>query len=298
MRSSNARRICTTAAGLVLFVAPAVAQGVGIGAYPVSDEVASLWVVQGGPTDPPRVVLAFFVGDSGWHDRKWESKSEGNVYKLEETFYDLISDQLTLSVRLSDTGESAFVQGFEFDFAESNVFLIPDISRELRREDIVSLGHYELTPIGSEILSVGFLRQHPDVARRIGIDPASITPGVAPDLATIASGAWGWEVDSATCDDNPHTIEFSPDRKTMTLRYAVGVEDQPPMVATYSVIEQSANYLRMKMSGETRLDPDGETVVWDLVLLSADSYCWHRSDWQEGGCTQPATRCPQDVDGD
>ncbi|MCH7779721.1 MAG: hypothetical protein IH848_02640, partial [Acidobacteria bacterium] len=209
-------------------------------------------------TDPPRVVLAFFVGDSGWHDRKWESKAEGNVLEQKETSYDLVSDQLTLSVKLSKSGESAFVQDVEFDFAESNVFLIPDISRELRREDIVPLGHYELNPVGSGFLSIRFLLEHPDAARRIGIDPASITPTVPPDLVAIASGTWGLEVDGATCDDNPHTIEFGPDRKTMTLRYANGAEGQPPTVATYSVIDEGSNYVRLNMNGETRLDPDGE----------------------------------------
>jgi hypothetical protein len=277
---------------LLFATTPALAEGAGMGAHPVSDEVASLWVVQGGPDDPPRVVFAFFVGDSGWHDRKWETRSKGNLKKQAETFFELISDQLTLSVRLAETGTSAFVQGFEFAFAESNVFLVPDIGREVRPEDIVPLGHYQLNPMGSGILSIKFLIEHPDAARRIGVDPASIAPPEVPDLVEIASGTWGVEVDGATCDDNPHTIEFAADRKTMTLRYAVGVGDQPRTISTYSVIGESANYLRMKMNGETRLTPDGESVVWDLVLLSADSYCWHRTDWQEGGCTQPATRCP------
>jgi hypothetical protein len=82
----------------------------------------------------------------------------------------------------------------------------------------------------------------------------------------------------------------------MTLRYAKGADGQPPAAANYSVIDESANYLRMSMKGETRLDPAGNAVVWDLVLLSPDSYCWHRSDWQEGGCTQPAIRCPKDAE--
>ncbi len=262
-----------------------------MGAHPVTDEVASLWVVQGGPADPPRVVLAYFVGESGWHDRKWKSDFQGNVDKQAETFHDLISDQLTLSVRLSRSGESAFVQGFKFAFAKSNVFLVPDIGGKLRRKDIVPLGHFELTLMDTGMLSVTFLLEHPDIAKRVGIDPGSMMPTEQPDLFAIASGAWGWAVDGATCEDNPHAIEFAPDFKTMTLRYAKGVEGQPPTVATYSVLEEGDDYLRMRMLDETSIDANGDPVVWDLVLLSTDSYCWHRSDWQEGGCTQPATRC-------
>ncbi len=43
--------------------------------------------------------------------------------------------------------------------------------------------------------------------------------------------------------------------------------------------------------GETRLTDAGEPVVWDLVLKSEDSFCWDRTDWEQGGCTKNNARC-------
>jgi hypothetical protein len=109
----------------------------------------------------------------------------------------------------------------------------------------------------------------------------------------IASGVWGLEHQDLTCKGNAHTIEFSDDGTIMTLRYTRGIGGKPPTKVAYRVISEGPGYLRMRMEGEERKTDDGELVVWDLVLLSLDSYCWHRTDWQQGGCTQPAVRCPQ-----
>jgi hypothetical protein len=107
----------------------------------------------------------------------------------------------------------------------------------------------------------------------------------------IASGKWGFDVDGVRCGENPHTIEFLPDGRTMTLSYEKGVDDAPRLVATYTLIGEGPGCMRMKLQGETRETESGDLVQWDLVFLSPDSYCWHRTDWQEGGCTQPAVRC-------
>lgn len=114
----------------------------------------------------------------------------------------------------------------------------------------------------------------------------------------IASGQWGFEVEGASCEDNPHIISFSEDGSKMSLRYSVGLDGDPPTAATYRVIAEGPGFLRMAMDGETRTTEAGVPVPWDLVLLSPDSYCWHRTDWQPGGCTQPATRCGGSVASD
>lgn len=108
----------------------------------------------------------------------------------------------------------------------------------------------------------------------------------------IAAGSWGFQVKDASCEDNPHTISFSDGGMTMKLRYAKSLNENPPTEATYRVLAEGPGYLRMAMEGETRTTDAGVPVIWDMVLLNANSYCWHRTDWQPGGCTQPATRCP------
>ena len=116
-----------------------------------------------------------------------------------------------------------------------------------------------------------------------------------PTLREAAAGVWGFEAKGASCKDNPHTISFSPDGTEMTLRYSKSFDESPPVQARYKILADGEDYLRMSMYNEDRKTDSGELVVWDLLMLSYDSYCWHRTDWSENGCTQPASRCPPEA---
>jgi hypothetical protein len=67
----------------------------------------------------------------------------------------------------------------------------------------------------------------------------------------------------------------------------------PAETVRYRVLQSEPN-LRMVIEGETRKTAAGEPVVWDLVLLSNDQFCWHRTDWSPGACTKAIVRCPSD----
>ena len=116
-----------------------------------------------------------------------------------------------------------------------------------------------------------------------------------PTLREAAAGVWGFEAAGASCKDNPHTITFSADGGEMTLQYTKSFDGKPPVQAKYKILADGEDYLRMSMYGEDRKTDSGELVVWDLLMLSYDSYCWHRTDWSENGCTQPASRCPREA---
>ena len=120
----------------------------------------------------------------------------------------------------------------------------------------------------------------------------SPTEGETLTFQEIASGTWGLDIEGVGCNENPHTIEFSDDGAEMRLQYASGAGDGRPAEFTYDVIGEGPAFMRMTLRGETRTTESGETVIWELVLLSGDRYCWRRSDWSPGGCTPPATRCP------
>jgi len=80
----------------------------------------------------------------------------------------------------------------------------------------------------------------------------------------------------------------------MLLEHATPIErasGNPQPVVRYRVLE-SEPFLRMAIEGETRKTPAGDLVVWEVVMLSPDRYCWHRTDWPEGGCTAAIERCP------
>lgn len=110
----------------------------------------------------------------------------------------------------------------------------------------------------------------------------------------IANGVWGMDIEGVTCAENPHTIQFSEDGRKMSLRYAKGNDGAAPSEFSYEVLSEGPGFARMTLVGEERTTAEGQQVVWDLVLLTANQYCWHRTDWQPDGCTKPATRCQED----
>jgi hypothetical protein len=121
---------------------------------------------------------------------------------------------------------------------------------------------------------------------------------VKPDTSSVFStlpGTWGWEGHKElSCDGTSHTLSFTRDRSVMLLQYtdkSNRVSDNPIPIVRYRVLQAKPN-LRMAIEGETRKTPGGELVVWDLVLLSPNRYCWHRTDWRPEGCTAAIERCP------
>jgi hypothetical protein len=110
----------------------------------------------------------------------------------------------------------------------------------------------------------------------------------------ILPGTWGWTIANGFgCDENPHDIEFSADRKSMFYSVQDPVESPTGEIVKtiqYHILDTSP-HLRMRIEGETRTTPAGDPVVWDLILISPDRYCWHRTDWPVGACTANIERC-------
>src|SRR5690349_18055410 len=90
------------------------------------------------------------------------------------------------------------------------------------------------------------------------------------DVYAVVSGTWNWADRTRGCDDNPFTLSFSPDRETMLLRYARPPEGGVREVR-YELRAVTRSGVRGAITGETRLTPAGEPVVWDLVLTSPDT---------------------------
>ena len=94
------------------------------------------------------------------------------------------------------------------------------------------------------------------------------------DLFASAQGTWGSPGSAElSCDRNPHTIAFSPDRRTMSLHYRHPVridEGGDSGSARYRVLGHTRNAIRLALEGESNLTPSGDPVVWDLVVLSPE----------------------------
>jgi hypothetical protein len=105
------------------------------------------------------------------------------------------------------------------------------------------------------------------------------------------SGTWGSEYEGSKCSDNPHTLKLSADGQSMVLAYAKSLNSEPPTRVEYRIIGEGKDFVRTQKLSEKETAADGSLVMWDIVILTPDSYCWHRSDWSDEGCTKPIVRC-------
>jgi hypothetical protein len=122
---------------------------------------------------------------------------------------------------------------------------------------------------------------------------ASLKP-VDQSIFTVLTGTWGWEQGvEFGCGGNSHAISFTPDRRVMLLKYeeASIEQDIPANAVRYRVLQSEPN-LRMVIEGEKRMTSAGEPVMWDVRMLTADRFCWHRTDWPQEACTTDVVRCP------
>ena len=113
-------------------------------------------------------------------------------------------------------------------------------------------------------------------------------------IFAVPPGIWGWEQsEELGCGGNSHTLSFTKDRAVMLLKHeeASIAQGIPAEAVRYRVL-QSEPGLRMAIEGESRMTPAGEPVVWDVVMLSADRFCWRRTDWSPESCTPAVVRCP------
>lgn len=112
-------------------------------------------------------------------------------------------------------------------------------------------------------------------------------------------GEWGLPGTDSTCEKIEATLKFSEDGSRLDVHYPVPVGSDIGRVSDvfeYSVVAVAGNSVRMKLDGETRKDDQGKLVVWDLVRLSADAFCWHRADWEPDHCSAPRIRCDSALD--
>ncbi|MCW8196739.1 hypothetical protein F6455_18255 [Proteobacteria bacterium 005FR1] len=112
------------------------------------------------------------------------------------------------------------------------------------------------------------------------------------DLRKTLTGAWAWNEEQCAAD--PIRISFSEDGSLMYHRNKKGLylgdKSSPKERVVYQILAASERGMRTMIEGEDRKTPEGDTVGWDLILLSDDAFCWHRWDWPEE-CTQPLISC-------
>lgn len=124
----------------------------------------------------------------------------------------------------------------------------------------------------------------------------SACPAGAQEILTRATGVYGIaEEPSASCEVNPHRIEFvaDPPRAIFTWNEPVrGYDGALRDRVVYDVRSSGTMGPTLALQGETRTTPDGALVVWDMrVAIDGSGYCWHRTDWPLLACTRAYLRC-------
>ena len=129
----------------------------------------------------------------------------------------------------------------------------------------------------------------------IAVTLAAYAPGAAQvgRPSEVLTGGWDWEAAPKRCQENPHSISFTRDGTRMEIRHPKGAVvaggDRLPDPRRRAAGAAHADH---RIIGETRTTEQGEPVVWDLILLSRDAYCWRRTDWPQQSCTGRVLRCP------
>jgi hypothetical protein len=115
-------------------------------------------------------------------------------------------------------------------------------------------------------------------------------------VTELVAGVWDGDDAPDRCVANPHRIGFSPDTLLMVVTHkepwtdSTGVRRQ---IAEYDILQVSADRIRGQIRGETQMTSAGEPVVWEVVLVSPNSYRWRRTDLGVFGFTGSVSRCPE-----
>ena len=138
---------------------------VGQGAFPVSAEVSSLWL--NGPSAgarPQPVIMVFYRGPAGWHDRKWQIDA-----KVLETpsHVSLKSPDLELSIEYGSGGHGVKVQGQDVDLKMSNVYLVTPVAQSGTSPSISGLGLIQFDVPKDANPAMYVLQSNPEIARRV-----------------------------------------------------------------------------------------------------------------------------------
>lgn len=129
---------------------------------------------------------------------------------------------------------------------------------------------------------------------------ASVAPSSTPPASTLeqraaiswVQGSWGWTSRPEPCA-MPQRVWLDRDAKYIVMEFvdpSEGASPEPDS-ARYRVLNWGPRVVRAQIVDEKRTTAAGEPVVWDFVQISDDSFCWHRADWDNQGCTAPLVRC-------
>jgi hypothetical protein len=110
------------------------------------------------------------------------------------------------------------------------------------------------------------------------------------DVFSKVAGTWEWKDLIGTERSNPYTIVFTDKNRAAVFTLnnpSKRIDGRSGNTYTYKILHHDEKSITMSLDGETRKTQTGDFVVWTIVLIEPDVYCWRRSDWQLTSCSKP-----------
>jgi hypothetical protein len=140
----------------------------GVGAYPLSPTTVSMWLLRtDSGSKPLPMLLVYFTGTPGWHNRGWQSKFDGNIKEEGRASYRLISQDVILEIAIAADNKTVWIQGKEFKLEQGNVYAVKNADKGSAKEQVEALGSFELPYSSGRPLALLVLQNHPELAEKL-----------------------------------------------------------------------------------------------------------------------------------
>jgi len=116
---------------------------------------------------------------------------------------------------------------------------------------------------------------------------AAVNTAPIPFDATQLAGSWAESVNTVSvCEEARHfsRMQLSDDRQRLaifndrTWKSTLGTTNRFAAV----VLAETERSLTIRYDNETRRDPSGKLVEWQLIIVAPGVYRWREADWAEG----------------
>jgi len=134
----------------------------GVGAYPVSTDMTSMWLAA--PGGRP-LIMVFFHGPAGWHNTEWKTSSK--FAKGMPGWAEYTSAKARQRIWLDADSGKAEIQAEKVNIQEANTYLVLHMTEEPVLQRVIPLGTFDLPRSRDEPASVILLGEHPELVGKI-----------------------------------------------------------------------------------------------------------------------------------
>ena len=134
----------------------------GVGGYPISDELTSMWLAA--PGGRP-LVMVFFSGPAGWHKTEWKTSSK--FAKGLPGWAEFSAAKARQRIWLDVDAGKAEIQSEKVNLPEANTYAVVHMTEDPALQKVVRLGTFDLPRSREDPASVILLHEHPEIMEAI-----------------------------------------------------------------------------------------------------------------------------------